>query len=1187
MKERKTYTYNEALEKSIEYFNGNELSAKVYLDKYALRDDNDNILEDTPEKMHWRLAYEFARIESKKFKTPYTAEFVYNLFKRFEKIIPQGSPLYGIGNNYQITSLSNCFVVPSTKDSYGGIFYTDEQFAQISKRRGGVGGDISELRPEGVRTNNAAKSSTGQVGFGKRFSNTLREVAQKGRRGAGMITDNIHHPECVVLWDKETDGEPYDVEVKTDEYNFTVSSEYFNPNKIDFITCKYDPTKVTGANISVKVTDEFLNALNKKEDFQQRWPIKSKNPTITKMVSAEKVWDKLIHSAWRTGEPGILFWDNIIRESIPDCYSSFGFETISTNPCIIGSTLIAVADGRNAVSIEQLTLEGKDIPIYSVDRRTGRTVIKMGRNPRKTGIKKEVWKLTLDDGSILIATPDHNILKLNMEYCELKNLKKGDSISPFYSFDSNGYRQISNTGSKMIGGAIRNRRQYRLIYEFYKGVINSKTHAIYHKDFNKFNDAIENLISMELSDHKNLHSEEMKGLKNPYHRMTDEWKQNFATHKGEKNGRYIDISNEELIDIGKKLFLKHGKLTKKIWQNFAKENNLPQHLSNNFRFKSFDNFKNQVATNHKVEKVEFYGYEDVYNITVDDNHNYFIINSNKDDKFVTSSGICVKNCGEIPLSAFDSCRLLLLNLFGFVRNPYTPDAYFDYNEFYEYSKIAQRLMDDLIDLELEAIDKIINKIKTDPEEAFIKSRELNLWEEIKSACIKGRRSGTGITALGDTIAALNVKYGSDESISIVDKIYTTLKFGCYQSSCDMAKEVGSFPVFSFDLEKNNPFLKRFIEQSVELNNGQIIYGKDIYSSINKYGRRNIACMTTAPAGSVSIVAKLIEQFNSTSGIEPMYLCELYIRKKKGNPGDVNFRTDSVDQNGDHWMHFEVYPSGIKEWMKVTGNKDISQSPYYKACAVDLDWTKRVKLQAVAQKHVDHSISSTVNLPADVTVEKVKEIYEMAWSLGCKGITVYRDGCRSGVLTKKDESKKTKIIKTQAPKRPKLLSCDVHHATYKNCKYYVVVGLLDGEPYEVFTGINHDSEGDIVIPKSIKIGMIEKRSRGNYILLTSSGNDDSEPHEFKLTNGHTDDTADAMTRMISMGLRHGSDISFIVEQLEKTKGGLISFTKVLARTLKKYIKDGTILNEECPECGSELIRQSGCIQCNSCGYSKCS
>jgi ribonucleoside-diphosphate reductase alpha chain len=877
MKSPKIYTYEEAIEASTKYFNGNALAAKVFLNKYALKDSDQNLLELTPKDMHHRIAAEFARIEKKKFKKPLTEEEIFRYLDQFSKIIPQGSPMYGIGNTFQTISLSNCFVIPSPADAYSGIMKADEELAQIAKRRGGDGVDIATLRPAGTITHNAARTSTGTIPIMGRYSNTIREVGQNGRRGALMISTSIHHPESVIPWDDAVDGEPYMVDVPE---MGKILSRWYNPNKIDFATSKYDKTKVTGANISIRVTDEFLNAVEDGTDYEQRWPVDSKKPLVSKKVSAKAVWDKIIHSAWQTAEPGVLFWDNILRESPADCYAEYGFKTISTNPC-----------------------------------------------------------------------------------------------------------------------------------------------------------------------------------------------------------------------------------------------------------------------------------------------------------------------GEIPLSAFDSCRLLVLNLFGFVKNPFTKDAYFDYAEFYKVSKIAQRLMDDLVDLEEECILKILAKIEKDPESDEVKSREKQLWENILKACREGRRTGTGITALGDTLAAIGISYGSDEGINTTERIYKTLKFAAYTSSVEMAKELGPFKVWNPRLERDNPFINRIKGEEIILNGH--IDGADAYShddkgnysshfsgatlvnQMNKHGRRNIALLTSAPTGTVSICAKLINNFNSSSGIEPEYDITPYTRKVKGNPGDKNFRVDSTDQNGDHFQHFEVRCAALQDWMDVTGETDYKKSPWHGSCAVELDWKQRVKLQAAAQKHVDHSISSTVNLPNDVSVEKVAEIYNTAWKAGCKGITVYRDGCRTGVLVKND-TKKASIQKSNAPKRPDTLPSDVHHIKVNGADYFVFVGLLEGDPFEVFAGKNG------FIPKGVKTAQVTRMKRGEYRAKLDNGEEIASVIE------HISDEEEAITRLTSTSLRHGVDIAFIVHQLEKVKGQLTGFNKALVRALKKYIKDGVeVKGEECPECKGKLIRQDGCSLCKSCGWAKCS
>ena len=836
----KVYTEEEAKQSSTEYFNGDELSSKVFIDKYALRNENQELVENNPEKMHRRIAKEFARIEKEKFKNPLTEEEVFLYLDKFKYIIPQGSPMYAIGNSYQYVSASNCFVIESPYDSYAGILKTDQEIVQISKRRGGVGTDLSNLRPNNTPTSNASRTSTGIIPFMERYSNSCREVGQNGRRGAEMLTLSVHHPQIM-----------------------------------DFIKIKNDETKVTGANISVRLTDEFLNAVKRKEKYELRWPVDGDNPQIKEEIDANEVWDEIVKSAHNRAEPGILFWDNIIKESPSDCYSDEGFKTISTNPC-----------------------------------------------------------------------------------------------------------------------------------------------------------------------------------------------------------------------------------------------------------------------------------------------------------------------GELPISAYDSCRLMVLNLYSFVKNPFTKDAKFDYDDLYEKAKITQRLMDDLIDIEIECINNIIKKVKKDPEPEEVKYTELNLWEKIKKNCIQGRRTGTGITALGDTIAALNLKYGSEKSIKTAEQIYKTIKLGAYRSSVDMAKEIGPFDIWNKDKEKNNPFIKRLFKDSKGID-------ENLENDMKKYGRRNISLLTLSPTGSVSIESQ------TSSGVEPVFQL-YYTRRKKINPNDSTSRVDFVDQSGDSWQEYPILHPKVKDWIKENNiefkkeekfNPEILEnSPWWGCCAEDLKWTQRVKLQAAIQKHCDHSISSTINVPENISVEKVKEIYEMAWNSGCKGVTVYRKNCRTGVLVNKDienhDNERLKIFlsKTHAPKRPKELECNVYHPTCRRQKYYVIVGLLEGSPYEVFTGINADYEGDIIIPKRINEGKTIKIARGKYSLIHY--NNKGEEENYELTGIHTDDTVDNLTRIISTCLRHGVDISFIVHQMEKTEGDLASFSKVIARTLKKYAS-GEVSGESCPSCKSEsLVRQDGCKLCSKCGYSAC-
>ena len=1160
------YTYEEVYNASINYFNGDELAAKVFVDKYVLKNNNGEYLELTPKDMHKRLAREFARIENK-YLNPISEEEIFNLLDNYKYIVPQGSPMSAIGNPYQVQSLSNCFVIQGVNepkyDSYGGIMLADQHLAQIFKRRGGCGLDISGIRPKGMATSNAAKTTDGIGVFMERFSNTCREAAQclhkdtlvltlnglklikdinvndkvwtnnkwvnvdnilknkkniykiKTKHGKEILTsndhvfhcideekkvkdlkigdgisqivgegwfgkevqlnntisfnsaktnkniklprtldaklayilgqmygdgyveksenaitiassddwkdvenkikkyvfdtfnydvkiqnrknercskigiyskeiiaflkhnnilkqkaDNIIFPEALLLSNKEIvfsfisgffDADGYvsskkksykissinekflqtiqtifssygiisrisvekrgnnwkdlysllingqasqdifrslmiesikitstkftsktkdhtksiynikdfgsnstkhkyiidnnqklsyssmlkaksdlnlnkntflfydsiesieNLHIEDDVYDLVLSSEHLffanglyahnsgrrgalmitidvsHPEIETFINIKKDKTKVTGANISIKITDEFMNSVKNKEKYTLRYPTKAtiSEAKFTKEINAKDLWDKLIEAAWESAEPGLLFWDTVTKNTPSDIYKDFGYESISTNPCIVGSTLIATADGRNAVSIEQLVAEGKDVPVYSTNLNTGVTEIKYGRNPRKTGNKVEVWKLTLDDGSSLIATPNHKILTKDLKYVELKDLKEGVSIYPFYSFDSNGYRQVSNTGAKMKEGAI------------------------------------------------------------------------------------------------------------------------------------------------KSSKVEFYGYEDVYNITVDDNNNYHIITSNEDDKFVTSSGICIKNCGEIVLSPGDACRLLCLNLESYVKNPFKSNSYFDYKLFKDHVIKAQRLMDDIVDLELEAVQKIIDKIESDPEDFEVKQVELKLWKDVYKTCESGRRTGLGITALGDCLASLGIKYGSDESIKETYNIYRALAIGAYTSTVIMAEERGAFSVFNYNLEKDHEFLNNIFNDC----------DANTKTNWKIFGRRNISLTTTAPTGSVAT------QTQTTSGIEPVYLLS-YMRRKKINPSDITAKVDFIDQMGDKWQEFIVYHHGVKKWMEITGETDVTKSPYYGATSNDIDWVKSVEIQAAAQKSICHSISKT-------------------------------------------------------------------------------------------------------------------------------------------------------------------------------------------------------------------------------------
>ncbi len=831
------YTYSQVFEASVKYFEGDEFAAKVFVDKYALQNLQGEFLELTPTDMHRRLSKEFARIENK-YPNPLSEEFIFSLLDHFKFIVPQGSPMSAIGNPFQIQSLSNCFVIQGVYsdklDSYGGIMLADQELAQIMKRRGGCGLDLSGIRPKDVITNNAARTTDGIAVFMERYSNTCREVAQNGRRGAEMQTISVNHPEI------ET-----------------------------FINIKRDLKKVTGANISIRLNNDFMNAVKKDEEYTLRWPVHCtpENAKVTKVVKAKDIWKQIIESAWASAEPGLLFWDTVTENTPSDIYASFGHNSISTNPC-----------------------------------------------------------------------------------------------------------------------------------------------------------------------------------------------------------------------------------------------------------------------------------------------------------------------GEIVLPAYDACRLLVLNLSSYVTDPFTKKAAFDFKKFHQHTVIAQRLMDDIIDLELECIDKILAKIESDPEPMEAKFVEMNLWKKIRDMNVSGRRTGLGITALGDTLASLGIKYGSKQSIDMTFKIYRALAVGSHTSSCIMAAERGAFPIFDYKLEKDHAYLNSLFDECSD----------EVKKMWKKTGRRNIANTTTAPAGSVSAMTQ------TTSGIEPVFMLS-YVRRKKHNPSDKGARVDFVDAMGDAWQEFTVYHHGVKRWMDITGETDIKKSPYWGATSAEIDWVASVDIQAAAQKSIDHSISKTCNLPEDVTQELVSEVYMRAWETGCKGFTVYRDKCRDGVLINKSESKKSvdgrpnSIETVMAPKRPTELICEIKKVKIKGEAWTIFVGLFKGKPYEVFGGLSKYVD----IPNKYKTGRIVKNGKvegiTTYNLIVGEGDDEMLIKD--IANVFENANFGSFTRTLSLALRHGTPIQYVVEQLQKDKhSDVTSFAIVVARVLKNYIADGTKSTAErkCPKCHMEnnFAYQEKCLTCMGCGWSKC-
>lgn len=1296
------HTYSQVFDASVEYFQGDEFAAKVFVDKYALQNLKGEFLELTPTDMHRRLAKEFARIE-RKYPNPLSEDAIFNLMDHFKFIVPQGSPMSAIGNPHQLQSLSNCFVIQgvhsSKLDSYGGIMLADQELAQIMKRRGGVGLDISGIRPKDVLTNNAARTTDGIGVFMERFSNTCREVAQNGRRGAEMITISINHPEI------ET-----------------------------FINIKRDLKKITGANISIRLNDQFMRAVKQDKEYTLRWPVENsvEEAKVTKVVRAKEIWDQIIDSAWTSAEPGLLFWDTVKKNTPSDIYAEFGHNSISTNPCFSGDTLIAVADGRNAVSIKQLAEEGKDVSVYSMNKETGLIEIKMGRHPRITGHNKKLVRVWLDDGSHLDTTPEHKFILLSGDIVEAKNLKSGDSLPRFTKA-----LEPVKQGSKdyyLIHCDTRipnNKRvfEHRLIAKFYQSQKWNSTYqnakengwaktgglVVHHKDYNQLNNCPDNLQIMTFSEHSKLHGAiDQAGEKNGrYSGFTAEdikqhalfltkqlgrrfsnndWIEYASEHKlpqvfsifrkdqlgsiiqlsklcaselgleyinedprliktyqsmleqgyesriinhmvmvkknceicgnefeidhlhresaicsltckniylnidqtiKEKRNASLDLFNQDkMIKVKTDQARVYSALkftlgrepTMKEWEIACKKEHIPCRIGKTLKF-GFKNFKEVSEAgntyNHKVVRVEeLTGEHIVYNITVDDNHTVSVItsiNSKRNNNWY--SGIVLSNCGEIVLPAYDACRLLVLNTSSYVRHPFTEEASFDFKKFQQHAIVAQRLMDDIIDLEIESIDRILDKVKRDQEPEEAKLVETNLWKKIRAMNISGRRTGLGITALGDTLAMLGIKYGAPESIKMTQKIYRNLAIGSHSSSCIMGKERGSFPLFNYQLEKEHSYLNDIMEDCPP----------EIQHMWKKTGRRNIANTTTAPAGSVSALTQ------TTSGIEPVYMLS-YVRRKKHNPSDKNARVDFVDAMGDQWQEFTVYHHGVKRWMAETKETDIKKSPYWGATSNEIDWMASVDLQAAAQKSIDHSISKTCNLPEDTTKELVSQVYMRAWEAGCKGFTVYRDKCRDGVLINKSEAKKkdsterpSDIEMVMAPKRPTELPCEIKKVKISGEAWTIFVGLFNGKPYEIFGGLSKYVD----IPNKYKMGKIAKNGKidglTTYNLRLGEGEDEMTVKD--IANVFENANFGAFTRTISLALRHGTPVQYVVEQLLKDKhSDVTSFSKVAARVLKQYIQDGTrtTMERKCPKCGKEdsFAYQEKCIKCMNCDWSKC-
>jgi len=1171
----------------LNYFKGDELAANVFLSKYAQEGDI------TPDDMHKRMAKEFARIEDRYVKEErlnhglnlskyaqdrerLTYESIYELFKDFKYIIPQGSIMSNLGNK-AITSLSNCFVVGQPTDSYGGICKKDEEMAQLMKRRGGVGLDISTLRPATTKVSNAAKSSTGAVSFMHRFSNTTREVAQDGRRGALMLSIDINHPDVM-----------------------------------DFIKIKRDLTKVTGANISIKLNKEFMQAVKKDEDYILRFPcnsdteellypdetieynklykcshVKSRDVVYTRKIKAKEYWDEIIKSAHGVAEPGLMFWDNMIDYSPDGVYEQF--KAITTNPCFGYETKILTAYGYERIG----DLEGQDIDFINKDGEVvSGTVFKSG--------EKATYTLTLSNKETIVTTIDHRFMLTDGSEKQAQYLSKEDRLMPFFilndklnEFVKYGFIQGDGCTGRLnspnhlgievnIGekdGDIANLFNIKDIGKNYLGGFNEILKELGFSSSSLPNRTLPKSFNDWSSENKLMF---LKGL----------WSANGSIIKGHRIS-FKSTCKELIIELTK--VLKEFEIDSYFTTNRAKEVKFSNGIYlckesydlNISKYNSILNFAEKISFVHnykqdslkelillkapKVLSAKNTEVRPVYDFTLNDNTHWGVI-----------QGVIAHNCSEIGMQEYDACRLIAVNLFSFVDNPFTPEAKFNFEKFYQINYEAMRLSDDLIDLELEHIDKILRKIMEDPEPFEDKRTEFELWNKIKDTAAASRRTGLGFTALGDTLASLGLKYDSDKALELIDKIMHSKMESELDCTIDLAILRGSFIGADTKLEFKDDGLGNYTGTNKFYQFLAIEFPEQTERMI-KFNRRNVSFSTVAPTGTVSLMTQ------TTSGIEPLFM-PYYMRRKKINPNDVTARVDFVDQNGDTWQQFAVLHPKFRDWCEQheesTGIENYAteylqelfeKSPWYGSTANDIDWVKRVEIQGVIQKYITHSISSTINLPENVKEEEVSKIYMESWKEGLKGITVYRDGSRSGVLVSTDAKKKEGFEYHDAPKRPSELSCDIHHPTIKNTKYTVIVGLLDNKPYEVFAI-------PFEVVKGYKNGFLSKSKSGVYNLIASL--DEKSTIHTDVT-GNMSDTEAALTRLISTSLRHGADIKFIVEQLNKTHGDLFSFSKVIARVLKKYIPDGAKSTVKCQDCGSEnVIFQEGCMTCQDCGSSKC-
>lgn len=1227
-------TFKEALEKSTEYFNGDEIAANVFVTKYALTNpETGDILEPTPDLMHKRLAKEFARIEAN-YPNSMTEDEIYDLLKGFKKIIPQGSPMAGIGNPYQIMSISNCFVAEIPLDSYGSILYTDQQLAQISKRRGGVGIDLSNIRPKGLKTKNASKTTDGIGLFMERFSNTIREVGQciaKGQRvllKRGLVPiEQVRNDGTDEVWTKigwvkvldvKNNGTKNVVVLNTKNgYSLKATSNHIILDENEF----EKPIGDFGIGERVCLLPGQGN-INREYQWlkQPSREMFTHNRTNQEVLLPGQLTPELAYLVGYSYGDGYVEYNNNnqpllldlacsndhpeikshIKNALTTCFGSWSERTgdgaltrISLNS-IVALALLQDNDllkqksadikvpqiiWSSPIEVQSAFVSGYfDADGYASGKKKGYAFASISKS-----FLQEIQTILLSNG---IVSKIHHESRESKGWNDLYTLcvvgktSQQELVNKFQASEK--IRSSSFVAKRDCIISSRTAKQLDVKSSKYSYCPNngkvsmSVVHQLIQEgalDISHNSLFLDEIISI----HDCETSETFDLVLEKEHLF---WCEGFYVHNSGRRGALMQTLSVHHPEI--ETFVKIKRDLKKVTGA-----NISIRLSDDFlqavedgtdyiiQFPVDEPDPTKCLVHEKVSARKLW--DEIMQSAWQSAEPGLLfwdtaIRRNPADCYadVGYKTVSTNPCSELLLSELDSCRLLLINLSSYVSDPFLPSAKFDYLSFERDSYKAQRLMDDMVDIELEKVQLIINKIISDPEPDYIKEAELSLWRKIYKAAENGRRTGLGITALGDTLAYLGLRYGSDESIDVAEKIYATLAKASYSASIDMAEERGAFPVYSFEKEKNHEFIHDALQGDSSL-----------HEKWKKFGRRNIANLTTAPAGSVSIEAQ------TTSGIEPAFMVE-YKRRKKIVGSSEDAQVDFVDDMGDKWQEFFVYHHGFKKWMDTTGLTKYEDSPYYKSMSSDVDWEAKVKLQGAAQKYVDHAISCTVNVPAETTVETVKKIYSAGWKAGCKGLTIYRDGCRSGVLVASDDNSANKkepaFTDKQAPKRPELLPCDIYHMTVKGEKWNAFVGMLDGRPYEIFAG----RAEYVSIPRSRKEGTIKKNGKYNVII----GEGENEIVIKDLAHVFENSTESAFTRTISLALRHGTPVQYIVEQLDKgasKENDMFSLSKGLMRVLKSYIKDGTTASaKKCPACGAteSLVYQDGCQLCQSCGDSKC-